>query len=205
MRIFLRFEGWSFVRCKEAINAALVSGACTRVSSRGCGSCTRGCSTTIFWRFSEVCSSAIVGRVSGGRRSSAGAAWWNSEWLLSLGWTWNVFEWSMFAQQKWQCGCESFKVRLQCGDRNFEDIRRKNIIAKIWYVDGYDGSYYGTEAEIQLLLKRSSRFQRLFPNPSWLVWGRASRHQKLAPTFPGIDSCLMVTKRDFSKWKRHYD
>ena len=65
--------------------------------------------------------------------------------------------------------------------------------------------HYGTEAEIQLPLKRSSRFQRLFPNPSWLVWGRASRHQKLAPTFPGIDSCLMVTKRDFSKWKRHYD
>ena len=61
----------------------------------------------------------------------------------------------------------------------------------------------GTEAEIQLPLKRFSRFQRLFPNPSWLVWGRASRHQKLAPTFPGIDSCFMVTQRDFSKWKRH--
>ena len=27
----------------------------------------------------------------------------------------------------------------------------------------------GTEAVIQLPLKRSSRFQRLFPNPSWLV------------------------------------
>ena len=27
----------------------------------------------------------------------------------------------------------------------------------------------GTEAEIQLPLKRSSRFQRLFPNSSWLV------------------------------------
>ena len=26
---------------------------------------------------------------------------------------------------------------------------------------------------------------------------RASHHQKLAPTFPGIDSCLVVTKRDF--------
>ena len=64
---------------------------------------------------------------------------------------------------------------------------------------------YGTEAEIQLPLKRSSRFQCLFPNPSWLVWGRASRHQKLAPTFPGIDSCLTGTKRDFSKWKRHYE
>ena len=43
----------------------------------------------------------------------------------------------------------------------------------------------GMGAEIQLPLKRSSRFQRLFPNPSWLVWGRASRHQKLAPTFQG--------------------
>ena len=28
---------------------------------------------------------------------------------------------------------------------------------------------------------------------------RASHHQKLAPTFPGIDSCLMVTKQDFLK------
>ena len=55
----------------------------------------------------------------------------------------------------------------------------------------------GTEAENQLPLKRSSRFQRFFPNPSWLVWGRASRYQKLPPTFPGIDSCLMVTKWDF--------
>ena len=28
---------------------------------------------------------------------------------------------------------------------------------------------------------------------------RASRHQKLAPTFPWIDNCLMETKRDFLK------
>ena len=55
----------------------------------------------------------------------------------------------------------------------------------------------GSEAKIQLPLKRSSRFQRFFPNFSWFVWGRASIYQKLAPTFPGIDSCLMVTKRDF--------
>ena len=34
--------------------------------------------------------------------------------------------------------------------------------------------------------------------------GRASHHQKLAPTFPWIDSCIMVTKRIFSKWG-HYD
>ena len=61
----------------------------------------------------------------------------------------------------------------------------------------YSFMVWSTEAEIQHPLKRSSRFQRLFPNPSWLVWGRASRYQKLAPTFPGIDSCLMVTKRDF--------
>ena len=36
---------------------------------------------------------------------------------------------------------ESFKVRLQCGDWNFKDIRRKNIITKIWYVDGFDWTY----------------------------------------------------------------
>ena len=66
----------------------------------------------------------------------------------------------------------------------------KNDLSQIIQIDG-------TEAETQLPLKRSSRFQRLFPNPSWLVWGRASRYQKLAPTFPGIDSCLMVTKWDF--------
>ena len=58
---------------------------------------------------------------------------------------------------------------------------------------------WGMEVEIQLPLKRSSIFQHLFPNPSWLVWGRASHHQKLAPIFPGIDSYLMVTKRDFLK------
>ena len=32
-----------------------------------------------------------------------------------------------------------------------------------------------------------------------------SRHQKLAPTFPGIDSCLWWLNGIFSKWKRHYD
>ena len=42
-----------------------------------------------------------------------------------------------------------------------------------------------------------SRFLHLFSNPSWLVWGRASCHQNLAPKFPWIDNCLMVTKRDF--------
>ena len=41
-----------------------------------------------------------------------------------------------------------------------------------------------------------SRFQCLLPNANcWCV--RASHHQELAPTFPGIDSCHMVTKRDF--------
>ena len=29
---------------------------------------------------------------------------------------------------------------MQCGDQNFENLRGKNIIAKIWYVDGFDGS-----------------------------------------------------------------
>ena len=60
----------------------------------------------------------------------------------------------------------------------------------------------GTEAE------EVATFQHLFPNPSWLSSGRASDHQKLVPTFPWMDNCLMVTKRDFlemEEWKRHYD
>ena len=54
------------------------------------------------------------------------------------------------------------------------------------------------EAEIQLPLKRfpDSSFSSLIPT-GWR--GRASHHQKLAPTFPGIDGCLMVTKQDFLK------
>ena len=57
-------------------------------------------------------------------------------------------------------------------------------------------SYQGTEAEIQLPLKRfpDSSVSSLIPT-GWCR--RASHHQKLAPTFPGIDSCLMVTKEDF--------
>ena len=55
---------------------------------------------------------------------------------------------------------------------------------------------YGTEAEIQLPLKRfpdSSVFSLI--STGWC--GKASHHQKLAPTFPGIDCYLMVTQWDF--------
>ena len=33
----------------------------------------------------------------------------------------------------------------------------------------------------------------------WNVWGRASHHQKLVPTIPWKDNCLMVTDWDFLK------
>ena len=64
------------------------------------------------------------------------------------------------------------------------------FVSSLLFIKWYGGGNSTSAEEV-------SRFQRLFPNPSWLVWGRASRYQKLAPTFPGIDSCLMVTKRDF--------
>ena len=35
-----------------------------------------------------------------------------------------------------------------------------------------------------------ARFQRLFPNLSWLMSGRTSGHQNLVSIFPGIDNCL---------------
>ena len=55
---------------------------------------------------------------------------------------------------------------------------------------------YGTEAEIQLPLKRFPDFS--VPSIIPIGWcGSASHHQNLAPTFPGRDSCLMVTKWDF--------
>ena len=38
-----------------------------------------------------------------------------------------------------------------------------------------------------------ARFQRLFPNPSWFMSGKTSGHQKLVPTIPSIDDCLMVS------------
>ena len=38
-------------------------------------------------------------------------------------------------------------------------------------------------------------YSSFFPNPSWLTSGRTSGHQNLVSIFPGIDNCLMVTKR----------
>ena len=34
-----------------------------------------------------------------------------------------------------------------------------------------------------------ARFQRFFPNPSWLMSGRTFGHQNLVSIFPGIDNC----------------
>ena len=44
-----------------------------------------------------------------------------------------------------------------------------DVNIKIEIINKLRSQNHGTEAEIQLPLKRSSRFQRLFPNPSWLV------------------------------------
>ena len=56
----------------------------------------------------------------------------------------------------------------------------------------------GTESEIQLPLKRfpDSSVTSLIPT-GWCE--RASHHQKLVPTFPGIERCLMVIKMGFSQ------
>ena len=74
-----------------------------------------------------------------------------------------------------------------------------------WYGGG--NSWYGSRNSTTA--EEVSRLQPLFSNLSWFVWGRASHHQKLAPTFPWIDNCLMVTKRDFleieaSLWLKWY-
>ena len=81
------------------------------------------------------------------------------------------------------CGHNYEKSAIQ------EFIFRRNGNARYTTVR-YGGGNSTTAEEV-------SRFQRLFPIIPTGWCRRASRHQKLAPTFPGIDSCLMVTKRDF--------
>ena len=51
-----------------------------------------------------------------------------------------------------------------------------------------------TEDEFNFRSEEVARFQHLFPNLNWLMSGRTSGHQKLVPTFPWIDNCLMVTE-----------
>ena len=48
-------------------------------------------------------------------------------------------------------------------------VHQINGYLLVYLIHGYTLVLYEMEAEIQLLLKRVSRFQRLFPNPSWLV------------------------------------
>ena len=56
------------------------------------------------------------------------------------------------------------------------------LLSLLWY----GGGNSATAEEVHQILA------------SLVGWGgRASRHQKLAPTFPGIDSCPTVTKWDF--------
>ena len=47
--------------------------------------------------------------------------------------------------------------------------------------------WYDTEAENSATAEEVSNVY-LFPNPSWLVWRRASRHQKRAPAFPWLEN-----------------
>ena len=84
------------------------------------------------------------------------------------------------------CFFISYSSRTQSRRKGAAQLTRYIIndiskLLKLWY----RGRNSTTSEEV-------SRFQRLFPNPSWLVWGKASRHQNLAPTFPRIDNCLIV-------------
>ena len=59
--------------------------------------------------------------------------------------------------------------------------------------------YYGTEVDMvqrqnSTTAEEVARFQRLFPNPSWLMSGRTSGHQNLVSIFPGIDNCLKAKR-----------
>ena len=89
----------------------------------------------------------------------------------------------------------SFCVLMKCYDITdfFAHWILSSLFVKIIWPKDLENTLniMGTEAEIQIA-EAVSRLQHLFLNPSWLVWGKASRHQKLAPTFSWIDKCLIV-------------
>ena len=70
----------------------------------------------------------------------------------------------------------------------------------------YNCDFKGTEAKFNIQCgwyqiqenlasaAENARFLRLFSNPSWLTSERTLGHRKLAPTFPLIDNCLLMTK-----------
>ena len=64
---------------------------------------------------------------------------------------------------------------------------RKNISSYYWWYGGGDSSW------------RNFQIPTSLPSSQLVSGERASHHQKLAPIFAGIDSCLMVTKRWFSR------
>ena len=49
---------------------------------------------------------------------------------------------------------------------------------------------YGMEAEFNYTVEEVVRFQRLFPNPSWLMSGRTSGHQNLVSKIPVVGKCF---------------
>ena len=51
---------------------------------------------------------------------------------------------------------------------------------------------HGTEAEFNYCWRGLPDFQRVFPNPSWLMSGGTSGHQNPVSIFPWIDNCLLA-------------
>ena len=90
-----------------------------------------------------------------------------------------------------QRGCLTSHACVMWGPRtlNADDDDDDDDEDYVYYIR-YGGGNSTTAEEF-------SRIQRLFPNLSWLVLGKASHHQKLVPTFSQIDNCLIVTKQDF--------
>ena len=55
-----------------------------------------------------------------------------------------------------------------------------------------DNINYTVRRQNSTCLEEVAKFQRFFPNPSWLTSGRTSGHQKLIPTFPWMN---IITER----------
>ena len=88
----------------------------------------------------------------------------------------------------------AFKTQIELVQTNF--LTRKRIILRnilkmgIMCIVDIDISWLYVTRQISTSAKEVARFQRFFPNPSWLTSGRTSGHQNFVSIFPGINNCL---------------
>ena len=77
---------------------------------------------------------------------------------------------------------------------NFRDVP-DTLFYRIPDIPGYQIPPDKVRRQNSTTAEEIARFQRLFPNPSWLTSERTSGHQNLVSIFPGIDSCVGLSAK----------